>query len=177
MWVELAGPPGVGKSTTFAAFRGPKINLSANAEPPKTWGAWIAKTDAVFASLCRSRRANFHRATRIAAAIRARVLSDSLLTQRAQSMAAVGATPDQVRQYLETMPLPDAVVFLDNGDAEIVRRNKQRGRDMSGELDSARWSLEIARQVLTDRGVLVKLLRSDLEPGEVAEDVRGLLFG
>lgn len=177
MWFELFGPPGVGKSTVFAALPPGRVSTrSVRGKPPKAWQGWISRTEAAFgqgdARRAPPRLASFRRKVRQAAGTRPDTITDDLLAQRGQSMAAAGCSDLEIARYYRTMPELAGVVILLNDADEVRARNRARRRDLSSETGRAlQVVLGFAEPILIARQIPMLVMETRLPPHRVAREV------
>jgi hypothetical protein len=142
-WVDVCGPPGVGKSTLCDADWPPRGIAPADAFPPE-WGEFVECVDGLLARInthrsigaCRSMiDRSFRKMAAVVARDDSRVYVQTGFAQRGLGigwrMTDMGLDIEPLREFYRLMPKSVGVVLL-RADVETVQaRNVARGKDRS----------------------------------------------
>lgn len=193
-WVDVAGPPGCGKSTLCYPVWGDKSVTWDGQLPPAYWRPFL---EAVTNLMMLTRdhpsfeavmRMNDRSAKKMATVERmqdARTFVQTGLVQRILGfgwrLIDMKRDPHLIRTALWRMPVSVGVAFLDASDACIMARNKAREanpatahENRSYQVPLMRPAIAIAKEVLRERGV--PIIEIDVE-GQSVESARAALLG
>ena len=177
-WLDVAGPPGCGKSTLCYPVWGDKSVTWDGLPPPAQWGPFLDEIASLFGlvqdhpSFQAVLRMNDRSAKKMATV--ARMQRDDVFVQtgfcqrilgfgwRLQDM---GRDINLIRRALWLMPVSAGVAFLDADLETILARNKAREGVASTAHENRSYqvplmlpSIELAKEVLRERGVAVSVI-------------------
>lgn len=185
-WIDVFGPPGVGKSTVCDHFWHPHAIPHQSAPlPPKEWTEFLQEC----ARLLKAVEGHFSfqnclgmvtRSLRKMSAVHVKA-DDRVYIQTGFAQRGLGfgwrlSDPERVRRYYELMPVSLGVVSLYAPPDLVEARN--RGREAQGEnRDYMVRAMERPRQIAIDvlraRGVAVLELDTRTSPQELRNQVIG----
>ncbi len=184
-WLDVAGPPGVGKSTLCDPIWGPHDIPIKDLEPPVEWHDFcnevtrllgLVKEHPTFQAAVRMNR----RSIRKMATVRAEPGVDYELPYYVQTgfiqrglgfgwrLADMGKPVNELFHFFRLMPCSLGAVFLEADPEAVEQRNKDRekvkataheNRAFMGPLMAP--AIEYAKEVLDARGVPIKVIRTE----------------
>src|SRR3990167_4079928 len=177
-WVDVCGPPGIGKSTLCDPLWGHREIGWDGKLPPASWQPFLEEMTTLFRlirphwSFVPAVRMN-NRSVRKMATV-ARMAGDPRRGAYVQTgfvqrglgfgwrLNQMGADVNLIRQFFKLMPVSIGVAFLDASEATIVARNEARKRkpetaheDRSFMVPLMAEPIRIAKEALHERGVPV----------------------
>lgn len=161
-WVDLAGPPGVGKSTLVDDLWPPRCIEYDGKPAPREWTRFLLCTANLMESIedhpsysaCRSMiKRSFNKMATVARMNDDRVYIQTGLAQRGLGLGWRLKDQERIAEYFELMPVSLGVVLLSADVETIQRRNVERGKDRSFMVPLMERPREIAAEVLRTRGV------------------------
>lgn len=175
-WLDVAGPPGVGKSTLCDPLWGPR-DIKWNGEsPPAKWSDFLACVRRLMRLIqdhesygkCASM---VERSINKMAAVR-RMAGDGCYVQTAFAQRGLGIgwrlkDQEAIADYFELMPVSVGVVFLVASVETIKRRNVERQKDRSHMVEGMVRPREIGFAILKSRGVDVIEMDTETTAPEV----------
>ena len=191
-WLDVAGPPGSGKSTLCDAFWGPHALPIRDDLPPQGWQAFIDEIGRLFGVI--EAHPSFDAAIRMVNRSVRKIATvartggswpyiQTALVQRGLGfgwrIVDMGNDLDELRPYFELMPVSLGVVFT-RCDAEVVaRRNAEREKVAATAHENRAFmaplmapAIALAKEVLNARGVAVREISTE-QP--IAEARRALV--
>jgi hypothetical protein len=161
-WVDVMGPPGVGKSTLCDAAWPPRAIPYDGQPAPLAWSTFLAVCHRLTAAIADHPTAYacqrmFERSVAKMGTV-SRMSSDQVYVQTGLAQRGLGfgwrlADPDPIAVFYEHLPVSLGVVILTAPVDMVAARNVQRGKDRSHMVAPMQRPLEIAAQVLRRRGV------------------------
>jgi hypothetical protein len=161
-WIDVAGPPGSGKSTLFDGLWPPRCIDAREARPPSDWGRFLTLTKRMLAGVrdhpsfrpCQSMiQRSFAKMAAVAALEDERIYIQTGFAQRGLGIGWRMSNPEDIAKYYELMPVSLGVILLHAPISVVVKRNIDRGKDRSYMVPLMQRPLEIASKVLKRRGV------------------------
>lgn len=165
-WVDVTGPPGVGKSTLCDADWPPDAIERDMHAPPLEWAEFLQCAFDLLDSVrphasFRACESMLFRSFRKMAAVHRqrddRVYVQTGFAQRGLGLGwrleALGKDVEQVADYYRLMPVSLGVVLLTADVETIQRRNVERGKDRAFMVPFMERTMEIAARTLRERGV------------------------
>lgn len=190
-WVDVAGPPGVGKSTLCDPLWSPKDIPIEDIYPPEEWHDFcneitrllgVIREHPTFVSAVRMNR----RSVRKMATVRAKSLSTTYVQtgfiQRGLGfgwrLADMGLPVDELYHFFRLMPVSVGAVFLEADSEDIKARNRDREKvastaheNRSHMVDLMQPSIEFAKEVLNARNVPTRIIRTTGDIGEARSEL------
>ena len=173
-WVDVFGPPGVGKSTLCDAEWPPDAIKWDGQGLPTEWAGIMAIADGLLEkvsghasySACASMTLrSFRKMATVSRMSDDRVYVQTGFAQRGLGFGWRLNKPDDVAAYFEAMPVSLGVVALVADTETIQRRNVARGKDRSFMVPMIQRPMEIGRRILKERRPFLEL--DMLQPIEV----------
>jgi hypothetical protein len=172
-WVDVFGPPGVGKSTLCDEDWPPDAIKWDGQEYPDDWAAFVNLTNRLLGKVsahpsygaCESMvRRSFRKMATVHRMKSDRVYVQTGFAQRGLGLGWRMKDPKGVKAYYEAMPVSLGCVVLLADTETIQRRNVERGKDRSFMVPLIQKPLHIGREILRDRCPVLEL--DMLEPVE-----------
>lgn len=161
-WIDVAGPPGAGKSTLCDAAWPPHAITPDLSGPPRDWDPFLAVVERLldcvrehpsYAACLSMTWRSFAKMAAVHAREDARIYVQTGFAQRGLGIGWRLPDPEMIARYFELMPVSCGVVLLTAPVAVVQARNVARGKDRSYMVPAMQRPLEIAAAVLTRRGV------------------------
>jgi hypothetical protein len=185
-WLDVAGPPGVGKST-LCDERWPPRAIEYDGEGyPEDWREFLDCTDWLLGLIsrhesiaaCKSMiRRSFRKMATVSRIDSNAVYVQTGLAQRGLGigwrLVDTGQGIEPLAEYYRSMPVSLGVVILTADVTEIQRRNVARGKDRAFMVPPMAPPLRLAVDVLAARGVPVV----EIDTGNDIDDCRARLAG
>lgn len=186
LWIDLFGPPGVGKSTIADFLWHPHaIPWQTTNTFPEEWAPFLKECQSLLKKVeghfsYQNCQGMVHRSLRKMAAVHykndERAYIQTGFAQRGLGFGWRLSDPEQVRKYYELMPVSLGVVSLWAPTKLVEERN--RGREAQGENRDYMVPLmerprEIALEVLKQRGVPLLELDTRRPPEDLRKQVLG----
>ena len=166
-WLDIFGPPGVGKSTIVDPLWPPKVIEGDGLPYPESWDEFTACVGELLVKVkghpsfnaCESMIArSFRKMASVSRIDSEQIYIQTGLAQRGLGLGWRLKDPNDVRPYFELMPVSLGVVML-SADSDVIReRNFERGqiepkKDRGHMIKPMEATLKIARTALQARGV------------------------
>lgn len=180
-WVDVAGPPGVGKSTICDASWPPRGIPWDGLPFPEEWRAFLACAERLLAwvqrhpshAACASMmQRSFRKMATVARLGGEAVYVQTGLAQRGLGLGWRLADQEAVREYFALMPASVGVALLWADVETIQRRNRERGKDRAYMVPLMERPLAIAAEEMRRRGVPLLMLDTREPAGENVERLR-----
>jgi len=165
-WIDLAGPPGVGKST-LTDWLWPPRGIPWDEKPyPEEWSDFLKVTARLLKKIqhhpsigaCRSMiQRSFRKIATVSRMQDDRTYIQTGLVQRGLGIGWRLDDPEYIEEYFETMPISLGAVILFADVETVQRRNVERGKDRSYMVPLMERPSEIAIEVLQHRTPLMAL--------------------
>jgi hypothetical protein len=185
-WIDVFGPPGVGKSTLCDADWPPNAIKWDGDGLPEEWAEFLSLTEALlekvsrhssYAACASMTTRSFRKMATVSRMVDERVYVQTGFAQRGLGFGWRLKNPDDVTEYFEAMPVSLGAVVLMADTATIQRRNVDRGKDRSFMVPLIQQPLEIGRCILKNRTPLLELDMTqpvDDNRARIGDFVRGL---
>jgi hypothetical protein len=177
-WCDVAGPPGVGKSTLCDPLWGPHDVEPREIKPPIEWHDFcnevsrllgLVREHKSFVAAVRMNRRSMRKMASVSAMESGKPYIQTGFVQRGLGfgwrLVDMGKPVEELYHFFRLMPVSLGVVFLETDADALVERNVARekvketaheNRSFMGPLMQP--AIEFARNVLDDRGVPVKVI-------------------
>jgi len=179
-WIDVAGAPGVGKSTLVDGLWPPRCIEFDEKPYPEEWGRFIAVTNRLLGKIrnhpsvnaCKSMiQRSFKKIATISRMKDDRIYIQTGLVQRGLGIGWRLRDQEEIAAYFEAMPLSLGVAVL-YAPVEIVqKRNVDRDKNRSYMVPLMERSRQIAVEILRERIPLIELDTTRL----VDDNIRELL--
>jgi len=185
-WVDVCGAPGSGKSTLCDPIWGPHELPIENRLPPAKWHDFLNEVTRLFhliqphPSFGAAVRMNNRSVRKVATVARSTTPGPYIQTALVQRglgfgwrLNDMGVSLDELRHYFRLMPVsigvaitrcPEEVVVERNRDREKVQATANENRGFMVPL--MRPAIEIAKEVLSERGVPIIEIDTTGDPGQ-----------
>ena len=174
-WVEVAGAPGVGKSTLTDDIWPPRCIVWDKKPYPDEWKEFLKVTDRLVKRIvthpgsffkqgsasinaCKSMiQRSFRKIATVSRIQSEKTYIQTGLVQRGLGIGWRLKDPEDVRPYFETMPISLGAVILFAPVETVQRRNVERGKDRSYMVPLMERPRQIAVEELRKRTLLIEL--------------------
>lgn len=165
-WVDVAGAPGVGKSTLMDGLWPPRCIIWDEKPYPKEWSEFLIATDRLLKKIRRHPSFNacesmiqrsFKKIATVSRMQDDRIYIQTGLVQRGLGIGWRLKDQEEVAAYFEVMPVSIGVAVLSAPVELVQRRNVRRGKDRSHMVPLMERPRQIAVEVLRDRIPLIEL--------------------
>jgi len=165
-WVDVAGAPGVGKSTLMDGLWPPRCIKFDDKPYPKEWKEFLSVTERLLARIsnhpsigaCISMTMrSFKKIATISRMKDDRIYIQTGLVQRGLGIGWRLKDQEEITAYFEVMPLSVGVAILSAPVEMVQRRNVKRGKDRSHMVPLMERPRQIAVEILRDRIPLIEL--------------------
>lgn len=194
-WLDVCGPPGVGKSTICDALWGPHAIEPGDVPPPPEWHDFCNEITRLFGviqdhpSFVAAVRMNRRSLRKMAVVHGMYVQKPYIQTGFVQRglgfgwrLQALGKPVEELYHFWRLMPVSLGVAFLDAPVAEIERRNHARERVAETAHENRAFMVELmqpaiayAKEVLEDRGIFFRSFTTDARDAEaIRADIVGM---
>lgn len=189
-WLDVCGPPGVGKSTLCDPIWGPHDIPIQDLEPPVAWHDFcnevtrllgLVKTHPTFTSAVRMNRRSIRKMAFVQKAEKScgprEWLEQNLYIQTGfvqrglgfgWRLEDMGLPVEELFHFFRLMPCSLGVVFLEADPEEVVKRNKEREKVKATAHENRDFmgplmapAIEFAKEVLDARGVPMKIIHTE----------------
>jgi len=161
-WIDVFGPPGVGKSTLCDELWPPRAFEWDRKEYPEEWKYYLTTVERLLSSVrhhpsfvaCKSMTSRSHKKM----ATVHRMKNDDVYVQTGFAQRGLGIgwrldDPIEIVEFYCQMPISLGVVVLSADVETIKKRNVKRGKDRSYMVPKMERPREIALQILRKRNV------------------------
>lgn len=161
-WIDVCGPPGVGKSTLCDPIWGPRAIEYRGEVPPKEWQEFLGCVarlmkkiehhptyDACASMVARSVR----KLAAVAASNDKRTYVQTGFAQRGLGIGWRLPDVEEIAEFYRLMPVSKGVAILSADTETICRRNVERQKDRSHMVPGMVRPAQIAVEILKARGV------------------------
>lgn len=161
-WLDVAGPPGVGKSTLCDALWPPDAIVPDDQPFPEEWSAFLKCTDRLLEKVsghpsyhaCRSMIGrSFRKMATVSRMAGEQVYIQTGFAQRGLGLGWRLKDTALVAEYFALMPVSVGVALLKADVVTVQRRNVERGKDRSFMVPIMEPVMAIAAETLKARGV------------------------
>jgi hypothetical protein len=172
-WLDVCGPPGVGKSYLADAFWPPHAFQPENTLPPAYWAPFIDAITGLFEAIrehptfdaaLRMNRRSVRKMATVSRMPSGAAYVQTGLVQRGLGfgwrLADMGASLTALRPFFTAMPVSVGVVFCTAPQAVIEERNRARLQNPQTAHENREHmvplmlpAIDIAKEVLSERGV------------------------
>ena len=165
-WVDVAGPPGVGKSTLMDDLWPPRCIKPDYLPYPEEWQDFLRVTKTLMYKIRKHKSFGackgmveraFNKISTVSRMRSRKVYIQTGLFQRGLGIGWRLKDPEDIRPYFETMPVSIGAVSLFADIETVKKRNVQRGKDRSYMVEPMERPRQIAVEVLKERIPLVEL--------------------
>jgi len=165
-WVDIAGAPGVGKSTLVDNLWPPRCITWDEKPYPEEWSKFIAVTNRLLDKIrthpsigaCKSMiTRSFRKMATISRMQDDRIYIQTGLVQRGLGIGWRMKDPEKIADYFEVMPVSIGVAILSAPVELVQRRNVRRGKNRSHMVPLMERPRQIAVEILRDRIPLIEL--------------------
>ena len=179
-WVDVAGAPGVGKSTLMDGLWRPRCIVFDDKPYPKEWKEFLSVTEqllerinnhpSIGACISMTMR-SFNKIATVSRMQDERIYIQTGLVQRGLGIGWRLKDQEEIAAYFEVMPLSVGVVILFAPIELVQKRNVDRNKDRSHMVPLMERPRQIAVEILRDRIPLIEL--DTTRPAD--ENIRNLL--
>ena len=165
-WVDVAGPPGVGKSTLMDGLWPPRCIVWDEKPYPEEWGKFLMVTDRLLKKIkghpsfnaCESMiQRSFRKIATVSRMQDDRIYIQTGLVQRGLGIGWRLKYQEEIAAYFEVMPVSIGVAVLFADVETVQQRNVERSKDRSHMVPLMERPRQIAVEVLHDRIPLIEL--------------------
>ena len=165
-WVDVAGAPGVGKSTLMDGLWPPRCITWDEKPHPKEWSEFLMVTSHLLMKIkhhpsigaCRSMiERSFKKIATVSRMQDDRIYIQTGLVQRGLGIGWRLRDQEEIAAYFEVMPVSIGVAVLFAPIEMVQRRNVKRGKDRSHMVPLMERPRQIAVEILSDRIPLIEL--------------------
>jgi len=179
-WVDVAGPPGVGKSTLMDGLWPPRCIVFDEKPYSEEWSEFLIVTERLLQkikghpsfSACKSMiQRSFKKIATVSRMQDDRIYIQTGLVQRGLGIGWRLKDQEEIAAYFEIMPVSLGVAVLHAPVDLVQKRNVDRNKDRSHMVPLMERPREIAIEILRDRTPLLEL--DTMRP--VNDNIRDLL--
>lgn len=162
-WLDVFGPPGVGKSTLVDDLWPPRcIDVKQSPGYPREWAPFLEEVQALlvmvrrhpsYAACASMINRSFAKMATVHGMKDDRVYIQTGFAQRGLGIGWRLPDPEMIAPYFEKMPVSRGVIMLRTDALTIMRRNVERGKDRSHMVPLMMRPMQIAAETLKARGV------------------------
>lgn len=178
-WLDCAGPPGVGKSALCDPLYGPHDIAPTDIAPPPEWHDFanevtrllgLVREHPSFVAAVRMNRRSMRKMAAVAEMEGGPYIQTGFV-QRGLGfgwrLVDMGKPVEELYHFFRLMPASLGVVFLEADEQTLTERNKAREKVKETSHENRAFmaplmapAIEFAKEVLSDRGVPVKQIRT-----------------